>query len=124
MGFILSLWNSNPECEINQLRLLINKLVSQPTVIQETHRLISRNSLILPKKLSSKVPYLLLQLQTTPPAMKTIIVSAIESEVLLCPGNGLRAKYHAIITPNKTILWGEGGSGSSRETVLYQIFVG
>jgi len=37
IGFILSLLNPNPECEINQLRLCVNKLVSQPTVIQETH---------------------------------------------------------------------------------------
>ena len=90
IGFIDSLLNSNPECEANQLRLLVGKLVSHQTVIQETHRLISRNWVILPKGLASKVPYLLLQLQMTHPAMKTIIVSAIESEVLLCPGNGLR----------------------------------
>lgn len=36
--------------------------------------------------------------------MKTIIISAIESEVLFRPGNGLNAKYYAIITLNQTIL--------------------
>ncbi|PUU76119.1 CBF/Mak21 family-domain-containing protein [Tuber borchii] len=85
-GFIHSLLSSKPEQEANLLRLLVNKLGDTD------------------KKVASKVSYLLLQLQTTHPAMKTIIISAIESEVLFRPGNGLNAKYYAIITLNQTIL--------------------
>jgi len=50
IGFIHSLLNSKPEQEANLLRLLVNKLVSQPTLILETHRLISRNRVILTKR--------------------------------------------------------------------------
>ncbi|KAG0643651.1 CBF/Mak21 family-domain-containing protein [Tuber brumale] len=86
VGFIHSLLSSKPEQEANLLRLLVNKLGDSD------------------KKVASKVSYLLLQLQTTHPAMRIIIVSAIESEVLFRPGNGLNAKYYAIITLNQTIL--------------------
>ncbi|CUS13141.1 unnamed protein product [Tuber aestivum] len=85
-GFVHSLLSTKPEQEANLLRLLVNKLGDND------------------KKVASKVSYLLLQLQTTHPAMKTIIISAIESEVLFRPGNGLNAKYYAIITLNQTIL--------------------
>ncbi|PWW72335.1 CBF-domain-containing protein [Tuber magnatum] len=85
-GFIHSLLSSKPEQEANLLRLLVNKLGDTD------------------KKVASKVSYLLLQLQTTHPAMKTTVISAIESEVLFRPGNGLNAKYYAIITLNQTIL--------------------
>jgi len=50
IGFIHSLLNSKPEQEANHLRLLVNKLVSQPTVILQAHRLISRNRVIPPKR--------------------------------------------------------------------------
>ncbi|CAZ85673.1 unnamed protein product [Tuber melanosporum] len=86
VGFIHSLLSSKPEQEANLLRLLVNKLGDSD------------------KKVASKVSYLLLQLQTTHPAMRIIIVNAIESEVLFRPGNGLNAKYYAVITLNQTIL--------------------
>lgn len=56
------------------------------------------------KKVSSKVSFLLLKLQASHPAMKSIIINSIESEVVFRPGNSVHAKYYAIITLNQTIL--------------------
>ncbi|KAL7273675.1 RNA-binding ribosome biosynthesis protein mak21 [Rhizina undulata] len=86
VGYVFELLKEKPEQESNLLRLLVNK-------IGDTD-----------KKVASKVSFLLLQLQSTHPAMKSIIVNAIESEVVFRPGNSLHAKYYAIITLNQTIL--------------------
>jgi ribosome biogenesis protein MAK21 len=56
------------------------------------------------KKVASQASYLLLQLQITHPAMKSIIINAIESELLFRPGQSAHAKYYAIITLNQTLL--------------------
>lgn len=86
VGYVWELLKEKPEQEANLLRLLVNKLGDSD------------------KKVSSKVSFLLLQLQQTHPVMKSIIINAIESEVLFRPGNSAHAKYYAIITLNQTII--------------------
>lgn len=86
VGYVWELLKEKPEQEANLLRMLVNKLGDKD------------------KKIASKVSYLLLQLQATHPAMKSIIINAIESEALFRPGNSLHAKYYAIITCNQTII--------------------
>ncbi|KAB8289561.1 hypothetical protein EYC80_010719 [Monilinia laxa] len=56
------------------------------------------------KKIASRASYLLLQLQTSHPLMKPIIVNSIENELILRPGQSSHAKYYAINTLNQTIL--------------------
>ncbi|KAK4987131.1 RNA-binding ribosome biosynthesis protein mak21 [Elasticomyces elasticus] len=84
--YVWELLRDKPEQEENLLRLLVNKLGDTD------------------KKIASRASYLLLQLETTHPAMKDIIVQAIESECLFRPGQSSHAKYYAIITLNQTIL--------------------
>jgi ribosome biogenesis protein MAK21 len=84
--FIWELLKEKPEQEENLLRLLINKLGDTE------------------KKVASQASYLLLQLQVTHPLMKSIIINAIESELLFRPGQSAHAKYYAIITLNQTVL--------------------
>jgi len=86
VGYVWELLKEKPEQEANLLRILVNKLGDSD------------------KKVSSKASFLLLQLQQTHPAMKPIIINAIESEVLFRPGNSTHAKYYAIITLNQTII--------------------
>ncbi|TGO69780.1 hypothetical protein BOTNAR_0007g00610 [Botryotinia narcissicola] len=52
-----------------------------------------------------------MQLQTSHPAMKEIIINSIENELILRPGQSSHAKYYAINTFNQTIL-------SSKEEVV------
>ena len=84
--YVWELLKDKPEQEENLLRLLVNKL-------GDTDR-----------KIASRTSYLLLQLQITHPAMKSIIIKSIESESLFRPGQSAHAKYFAIITLNQTIL--------------------
>jgi ribosome biogenesis protein MAK21 len=84
--FIWELLKEKPEQEENLLRLLINKLGDTE------------------KKVASQASYLLLQLQVTHPLMKSIIINAIESELLFRPGQSSHARYYAIITLNQTVL--------------------
>lgn len=84
--FVWELLKEKPEQEENLLRLLVNKL-------GDTSR-----------KVASRASYLLLQLQSSHPSMKGIIVSAIESDILMRPGQNSNAKYYAIITLNQTVL--------------------
>jgi ribosome biogenesis protein MAK21 len=86
VGYVWELLKEKPEQESNLLRLLVNKL-GDPS-----------------RKIASKASFLLLQLYTTHPLMKPIIISSIESEVLFRPGQSLHAKYYAIITLNQTTL--------------------
>ncbi|KAK6595033.1 CBF/Mak21 family protein [Botrytis cinerea] len=86
---ILEVWCSDedkPEQESNLLRLLVNKL-GDPD-----------------KKIASRSSYLLMQLQTSHPLMKPIIINSIENELILRPGQSSHAKYYAINTLNQTIL--------------------
>ncbi|KXT13780.1 hypothetical protein AC579_6595 [Pseudocercospora musae] len=84
--YVFELLKDKPEQEENLLRLLVNKL-------GDTER-----------KIASRASYLLLQLENTHPAMKTIITKSIEADSLFRPGQSDHAKYYAIITLNQTIL--------------------
>lgn len=84
--YVWELLKEKPEQEANLMRLLVNKL-GDPD-----------------KKIASKASHLLLQLQTTHPLMKPIIIASIESELLYKPGQSSHARYYAIITLNQTIL--------------------
>jgi ribosome biogenesis protein MAK21 len=86
LDFVFGLLKEKPEQEANLLRLLVNKL-GDPE-----------------KKIASRASYLILQLLNTHPAMKAIVIDAVEQEVLLRPGQAQRAKYYAINTLNQTIL--------------------
>ncbi|KAE9376794.1 CBF-domain-containing protein [Stipitochalara longipes BDJ] len=87
--YVYELLKEKPEQEANLLRLLVNKL-GDPD-----------------KKIASRASYLLLQLQTSHPLMKPIIIRSIESELLLRPGQSSHARYYAINTLNQTILSGK-----------------
>ncbi|CAG8955972.1 hypothetical protein HYFRA_00008827 [Hymenoscyphus fraxineus] len=84
--YVYELLKEKPEQEANLLRLLVNKL-GDPD-----------------KKIASRTSYLLLQLQTSHPMMKPIIIRSIETELLLRPGQSSHARYYAINTLNQTIL--------------------
>ncbi|KAI9644452.1 RNA-binding ribosome biosynthesis protein mak21 [Ciborinia camelliae] len=84
--YVYELLKEKPEQESNLLRLLVNKL-GDPD-----------------KKIASRASYLLLQLQTSHPLMKPIVVNSIENELILRPGQSSHAKYYAINTLNQTIL--------------------
>lgn len=84
--YVYELLREKPEQESNLLRLLVNKL-GDPE-----------------KKIASRASYLILQLQTTHPLMKLIIICAIENELLLRPNQSSHARYYAINTLNQTIL--------------------
>lgn len=86
LDFVFGLLRDKPEQEANLLRLLVNKLGDRE------------------KKIASRTSYLILQLLTTHPAMKGIVINAIEQEVMLRPGQTIRPKYYAITTLNQTIL--------------------
>lgn len=86
VAFAWELLKEKPEQEENLLRLLVNKLGD------------------MANKVASRASYLLLQLQTTHPAMKSIVINAIESDVLFRPHQNLHAKYYAVITLNQTVL--------------------
>ncbi|KAG8533446.1 uncharacterized protein KY384_002229 [Bacidia gigantensis] len=83
---VYSLLKEKPEQEANLLRLLVNKLGDSD------------------KKVASKASFNILQLQTTHPFMKPIIIAAIESDLLFRPGQSLHARYYAVITLNQTVL--------------------
>ncbi|CAK7203332.1 RNA-binding ribosome biosynthesis protein mak21 [Sporothrix eucalyptigena] len=86
LDFVFGLLKSKPEQEANLLRLLVNKLGDRE------------------RKIASRASYLILQLLNTHPGMKAIVVQTIEQEILLRPGQSLRAKYYGINTLNQTIL--------------------
>ncbi|KAK4250880.1 CBF/Mak21 family-domain-containing protein [Corynascus novoguineensis] len=86
LDFVFGLLKNKPEQEANLLRLLVNKLGDRE------------------RKIASRASYLLLQLLTIHPGMKTIVIGTVEQEVLLKPGQSLRTKYTAINTLNQTIL--------------------
>lgn len=86
LTYVFELLKDKPEQEENLLRLLVNKL-------GDTER-----------KVASRASYLLLQLENTHPAMKTIVTNSVEADCLFRPGQSDHAKYYAIITLNQTIL--------------------
>lgn len=86
LDFVFGLLREKPEQEANLLRLLVNRLGDRD------------------RKISSRASYLLLQLQSAHPGMKTVIIRTIEHEILLRPREPLKARYYAINTLNQTIL--------------------
>jgi ribosome biogenesis protein MAK21 len=101
VGYVWDLLREKPEQESNLLRLLVNKL-GDPS-----------------RKIASKASFLLLQLETTHPLMKSIIISSIESEVLFRPGQSPHAKYYAVITLNQTILSSKEEDVASKLIEIY-----
>ncbi|ETN42067.1 uncharacterized protein HMPREF1541_04006 [Cyphellophora europaea CBS 101466] len=87
ISYVYELLKEKPEQEANLLRLLINKL-GDPV-----------------KKIASQASYLLMQLLTIHPAMKGVVISAIETEIFR-PGQALHQKYYATVTINQTALSG------------------
>ncbi|KAI0151853.1 CBF-domain-containing protein [Xylariaceae sp. FL1272] len=83
---VFALLRDKPEQESNLLRLLVNKLGDRD------------------RKIASRASYLLLQMLTTHPKMKQVIVRAVEQDVIFRPGQNNRAKYYAVNTLNQTIL--------------------
>lgn len=86
LDFIFGLLREKPEQEANLLRLLVNKLGDRD------------------RKLASRSSHLLLQLENIHPKMKDIIIRTIEHEVILRPGQSIKARYYAVNTLNQTIL--------------------
>jgi ribosome biogenesis protein MAK21 len=106
IAYVYELLREKPEQESNLLRLLVNKL-GDPD-----------------RKIASRTSYLILQLQTTHPLMKTIIVGSIENEILLRPGQSAHAKYYAVNTLNQTILSGkEEGVARKLLGIYFDLFV-
>jgi ribosome biogenesis protein MAK21 len=104
--YVYELLKEKPEQEANLLRLLVNKL-GDPD-----------------KKIASRTSYLLLQLQTSHPLMKPIIIRSIETELLLRPGQSSHAKYYAINTLNQTILSGrEEDVAAKLLSIFFELFV-
>ncbi|KAI9677086.1 MAG: hypothetical protein M1817_006925 [Caeruleum heppii] len=99
--YVWELLKEKPEQEANLLRLLVNKL-GDPD-----------------KKIASKTSFLILQLQTTHPLMKPIIISSIEAELLFRPGQSSHARYYAIITLNQTILSGKEEAVANKLLDIY-----
>ncbi|PFH63341.1 hypothetical protein XA68_13798 [Ophiocordyceps unilateralis] len=86
VDFVYTLLKEKPEQEANLLKLLVNKLGDRD------------------RKIASRVSYLLLQLQEAHPAIKTIVIRAVEQDILLHPSQDIRSKQYAINTLNQTIL--------------------
>ena len=103
ISYVFELLKEKPEQEANLLRMLVNKL-GDPV-----------------KKIASQTSYLIMQLMTAHPAMKGIIVSAVETELLFRPGQSLHAKYYAIVTLNQTTL---SKTEDSLATKLLDVYFG
>ncbi|KAJ9613028.1 RNA-binding ribosome biosynthesis protein mak21 [Cladophialophora chaetospira] len=89
VSYVYELLKERPEQESNLLRLLVNKL-GDPV-----------------KKIASQASYLLMQLLISHPAMKMVVVSAVESDFIFRPGQSLHGKYYAVVTLNQTALSGK-----------------
>lgn len=85
-SYVYELLKEKPEQESNLLRLLINKL-GDPV-----------------KKIASQASYLIMQLLATHPAMKDIVISAIDTDFIFKPGQTMHARYYAAVTLNQTAL--------------------
>jgi len=85
-SYIYELLKEKPEQEANLLRLLINKL-GDPV-----------------KKIASQASYLIMQLLGNHPAMKEIVISAVDKDFIFKPGQTTHARYYAAVTLNQTAL--------------------
>ncbi|KIX04299.1 uncharacterized protein Z518_05166 [Rhinocladiella mackenziei CBS 650.93] len=86
VSYVFELLKERPEQESNLLRLLINKL-GDPV-----------------NKIASQASYLLMQLLIRHPAMKMVVVSAIETDFIFRPGQSMHGQYYAVVTLNQTAL--------------------
>ena len=86
ISYVSDLLREKPEQESNLLRLLVNKL-GDPV-----------------KKIASHASYQLMQLLATHPAMKRVVVSAVETDFIFQPGQSLHGRYYAAVTLNQTVL--------------------
>ncbi|KAL9044639.1 MAG: hypothetical protein Q9214_002238 [Letrouitia sp. 1 TL-2023] len=103
--YVCQLLREKPEQEKNLLRLLVDKLGDTE------------------KKVASKTSYNILQLETTHPLMKPIIISAIENDLLFRPNQSLHAQYYAVITLNQTVLSGkEEGVARKLLDIYFSLF--
>lgn len=106
VDFVYGLLKEKPEQEANLLTLLVNKLGDRD------------------RKIASRASYLLLQLQTSHPGMKPIIIRCIERDILLCPSPDHRSRYYAINTLNQTILSSKEPSiAESLIKIYFDLFV-
>lgn len=106
LTYVFELLKDKPEQEENLLRLLVNKL-GDPE-----------------KKIASRASHLLLQLQNFHPQMQSIVMTSIDSETLLKPGQSSSAKYYAAITLNQTILRkGDNATANTLMNIYFSIFV-
>ena len=101
LDFVYGLLSEKPEQEANLLALLVNKLGDKD------------------RRLASRASYLLIQIQSTHPGMKDVIVQAIAREVLFRPGQALRARYYAVNTLNQTVL---GRNETSIADMLLRVY--
>lgn len=101
VGYVFELLKERPEQESNLLRLLINKL-GDPV-----------------KKIASQASYLLMQLLISHPAMKEVVISAIEGDFLFRPGQSLHGKYYAVVTLNQTALSAKEESVAAKLLDIY-----
>ncbi|KAK5044604.1 hypothetical protein LTR84_010618 [Exophiala bonariae] len=101
VSFVYELLKERPEQESNLLRLLVNKL-GDPI-----------------KKIASQASYLLMQLLITHPAMKSVVVSAVETDFIFRPGQSLHGKYYAVVTLNQTALSGKEEEVASKLLDIY-----
>lgn len=85
-SYVYELLKEKPEQEANLLRLLVNKL-GDPV-----------------KKISSQASYLIMQLLSAHPAMKEVVISAIDTDFIFKPGQTLHARYYTVVTLNQTAL--------------------
>lgn len=100
-SYVYELLKEKPEQESNLLRLLVNKL-GDPV-----------------KKVSSQASYLIMQLLATHPAMKEVVVSAIDTDFIFKPGQTMHARYYAITTLNQTALSAKEESVAARLLNIY-----
>lgn len=85
-SYVYELLKEKPEQEANLLRLLVNKL-GDPV-----------------KKVASQASYQIMQLLANHPAMKEVVISAIDTEFVFKPGQTTHARYYAVVTLNQTAL--------------------
>lgn len=106
LTYVFELLKDKPEQEENLLRLMVNKLGDRD------------------KKIASRASHLLLQLQNFHPQMKSIIMTSIESEILLKPGQSSHAKYYAAITLNQTVLSKhDAATANTLLNIYFSVFV-
>ncbi|EON96804.1 putative ribosome biogenesis protein mak21 protein [Phaeoacremonium minimum UCRPA7] len=106
LDFVFGLLRDKPEQEANLLRLLVNKLGDRE------------------RKIASRASYLLLQLLNIHPGMKPVVISTMEQEVILRPGQSLRTKYYAVNTLNQTILSSKEPSvAETLVRIYFELFV-